>query len=136
VTETGNRAARDPNPARDHDDRYKEDTMSRLIEFPLDSTGQTTILVESNDPTPEQGQTRVSLGGAMAEQASQGLDEALATVKPIAAAAIRHLSEAVADASEIGIEFGIKLTAKAGVILAGVAAEGNFTVSIKWSRKP
>ena len=110
--------------------------MSRLVEFPLDSTGQSTILVESDDTVPAQGEVRVSVGGAVAEKASQAFDAALAGIKPITAALMRQLSEAAAEASEIGVEFGIKLTANAGVIVAGTSAEGNCKISIKWTRKP
>jgi hypothetical protein len=110
--------------------------MSRLIEFQLDPTGQTVVLVESDETVPAQGEVRVSAGGAVAEKAAQAFDAALAGVKPIASSVMRQLTEAAAEASEIAVEFGIKLTAKAGVIIAGAAAEGNFKVSIKWARKP
>jgi hypothetical protein len=48
----------------------------------------------------------------------------------------QHLTAAIADASEVAVEFGIKLTANAGIIVAGTSAEGNCKVSIKWARKP
>jgi hypothetical protein len=48
---------------------------------------------------------------------------------------MRELTEAAPDASEIAVEFGIKLTANAGVILAGTSAEGNCKVSLKWARR-
>jgi hypothetical protein len=34
--------------------------------------------------------------------------------------------------AEIGLEFGIKLNAKAGAIFASVDSEATFKVSIKW----
>ena len=110
--------------------------MNRLIEFDLDPTGQTIILVETDDTIPAQGQMRVSTGGAVAEKAAQTFDAALAGIKPIADTVRRHLTAAIADASEVEVEFGIKLTANAGIIVAGTSAEGNCKVSIKWARKP
>jgi len=110
--------------------------MSRLIAFPLDAEGRTTVLVETDDTIPPQGQARVSIGGAVAEKANQAFDAAIAGIKPIADTVRQQLIEVAADASEISAEFGIKLTANAGVILAGTSAEGNCKVSIKWVRKP
>ena len=110
--------------------------MSRLVEFPLDSTGKMTVLVEVDDTVPAQGQMRVSAGGAVAEKATQAFDSALAGVKSVAASVMRQLAEVAADANEISVEFGIKLTANAGVIIAGTSAEGNCKIAIKWSRKP
>ena len=115
---------------------FTENQMSRLIEFPLDSTGQATVFVEADETVPPQGQMRVSVGGAVAERASQAFDAALSGVKPIAAAVMRQLTDAAAGANEISVDFGIKLTANAGVIVAGTSAEGNCKISIKWSRKP
>jgi hypothetical protein len=109
--------------------------MRRLIEFNLDSTGQTKVLVEADDPDGvPQGQVRVAASGVAAEQASKAFDAALAGIKPVAAAVMREVTAAVADA--IAVEFGIKLTANAGIIIAGTSAEGNCKISIKWSRKP
>ena len=109
--------------------------MRRLIEYNLNSTGQTKVLVEADDPTGvPQGQVRVAAGGVAAEQATKAFDAALAGIKPIAAIVMREVTAAVADADEISVEFGIKLTANAGIIIAGTSAEGNCKISIKWSR--
>ena len=43
--------------------------MSRIIEFKLDDTAQATVLVEADDSIPAEGQTRVSAGGILTEQA-------------------------------------------------------------------
>jgi hypothetical protein len=59
----------------------------------------------------------------------------LAGLKPIADAVNRQLTEIIEDANEVAVEFGIKLTANAGVIVAGNSAEGNCKLSVKWSRK-
>jgi Trypsin-co-occurring domain 1 len=110
--------------------------MSRIIEFRLDDGGQTTVLVEADDSIPAEGQRRVSIGGLLIEQANKALDNALSGVWPIAAAITRNVLDAMADAQEIEVELGFKLTADAGVILARTAAEGHCKVSIKCIRKP
>jgi hypothetical protein len=110
--------------------------MSRLIEFPLEGPGKATILVEVDDAIPAKGQQRVSVGGVVAEQAGQAFDSALVGIKSVAGAIMAQLNEVAANANEISVEFGIKLTANAGIIVAGTSAEGNCKIAIKWSRKP
>ena len=112
------------------------DAVNRIIEFRLDDGGQTTVLVAADDSIPAEGQTRVSVGGMLTEQASKTLDNALSGIRPIVSAVTRHVMDAVADAQEIEMELGFKLTAEAGVILANTSAEGHCKVSIKWVRKP
>src|SRR5262245_51980816 len=108
--------------------------MSDLIEFNLDP--ETTILVEASDVAPTEGQREVSARGVLVEKASETFEGALEGVKPIARSIIAQMREAVADAREIQVEFGIKLTAAAGVVLAKAAAEGHCKISVKWVLTP
>jgi hypothetical protein len=106
--------------------------MARLIDFQLDP--DTRVLVEVGLDTVPQGPQRVSAGGVLIENASEAFDTALAGIKPIARSIMTQLGEAVADAKEIQVEFGIKLTASAGVVLAKASTEGHCKISIKWER--
>jgi Trypsin-co-occurring domain 1 len=65
-------------------------------------------------------------------QAETRLDEALQAAQP----AIRALSETMRELAqeEHVVQFGIKLNAAAGVVVAKTAAEGHFTVTITWRR--
>jgi hypothetical protein len=106
--------------------------MARLIDFTLDS--QTTILVEAAEDGTPKGMQRVSIGGATAEQAKEAFDTALAGIKPIARSIMAQLQDAATDAKEIQVEFGIKLTATAGVVLAKASTEGHCKIAITWQR--
>jgi hypothetical protein len=106
--------------------------MARLIDFGLDS--QTTILVEAAEDGTPVGQQQVSVGGAVVEKANEAFDTALAGIKPIARSIMAQLQEAAVDAKEIEVEFGIKLTATAGVVLAKASSEGHCKIAIKWVR--
>lgn len=106
--------------------------MTRLIEFTLDNT--TSVLVEAADDLPATGMERVSERGVVAELASDAFDAALAGIKPIAASVMAQLKDAVADAKEVQVEFGIKLSASAGVVIAKASTEGHCKVAIKWVR--
>jgi hypothetical protein len=110
--------------------------MPRLIEFKLDPSSETTILVEADDTIPAAGMTRVSTGGILTDQASKAFDTALVGIRPIVDSVTRQVVEAVTEAQEIEVELGFKLTADAGVILARAGAESHCRVSIKWVRKP
>ncbi|MBK1657771.1 CU044_2847 family protein [Paracraurococcus ruber] len=107
--------------------------MTRLIDFQLD--GNTAVLVEAVEDGTPKGQQRVSVGGATAEKASKTFEEALAGIKPIASTILTQMRDAVAEAQEIQVEFGIKLTASAGVVLAKAATEGHCKISVKWTRE-
>jgi hypothetical protein len=106
--------------------------MARLIDFKLDS--QTTILVEAAEDGTPKGMQHVSVGGATAEKAKEAFDTALAGIKPIARSIMAQLQDAAAEAKEIQVEFGIKLTATAGVVLAKASTEGHCKIAIKWNR--
>ena len=64
-------------------------------------------------------------------QAETRLDEAIQAARP----AMRAVSETRELASEEHVvEFGIKLKAEAGVVVAKTPAEGHFIVKITWMR--
>jgi hypothetical protein len=109
--------------------------MSHLVEFSLDAEGQTKVLVEISAPAPSQGQARVGLGGTVVVRANEAFDAAVAGIKPIAETIMAQLTNLLKNADEISVEFGVKLSANAGVILAGTSAEGNCKISIKWTPK-
>jgi hypothetical protein len=37
--------------------------------------------------------------------------------------------------NELGVSFGVKVTAQAGVVFASAGTEGAFTVTMKWEKK-
>ena len=65
-------------------------------------------------------------------QAETRLDDALQIARPATRAVLDTLRELAPE--EHVVEFGIKLNAEAGVVIAKSAAEGHFTVRITWRR--
>jgi hypothetical protein len=59
---------------------------------------------------------------------------AIKGIKP-AADAVLDLLKQLKDPSEISLEMGIKLGAKAGVILASADSEATMKVTVKWQGK-
>ena len=106
--------------------------MKRLIEFPLQAGG--SVIVEVDEPAPE-GVVRAGRQGDVVEKAKATFEEVIDKIKPAAdhiVAKLRGLHDAP---DEIGVEFGIKLSAEAGAFVASASAEANYKVTLKWTKK-
>lgn len=107
--------------------------MKRLVEFPLDQGG--SVLVEIDEP-PVGPATR-GLGrdrSGVVEEAGKTFEEATAAVTPAARSLIARLRSMEDAPDEVGVEFGVQLSAQTGAFIASVAAEANFKVSLTWRR--
>ena len=107
--------------------------MKRLVEFPLDQGGSVLIEVEE----PPAGPVTRGFGKdrtALVEQADKTFEDATAAVTPAARSLLARLRSIDDPPDEIGIAFGVQLSAQAGAFIASVAAEANFTVSMTWRR--
>lgn len=103
--------------------------MKRLIEFPLEDG--TSMMVEIDEPEDD-GLTRVSRRDpGVIERAQQTLEKSLDRVKPAAQFIIEKLRSLHDSPDEIEVQFGLKLNAGSGVILAA-GVEANYTVKLKW----
>ena len=103
--------------------------VKRMIEFPMEDG--TTLVVEVEEPIPE-GVVRAARPGEIAERAGQTFEAALEKVKPMAATVVSRLRELAQSPDEIHVEFGIKLSASAGAVLASAGVEGNYKVTVVW----
>jgi hypothetical protein len=107
--------------------------MKRLVEFPLDQGG--SVLVEVDDP-PDGPVTR-GFGrdrSTLVEQTDKTFEAATAAVTPAACSLIARLRSMEDAPDEVGIQFGVQLSAQTGAFIASVAAQANFTVSMTWRR--
>ena len=102
--------------------------MTQVVVMPLDDGG--TVLVE----VPDEPGSLENVGRTteVITNASETLQQALARVRP-AAAAIRDSIRDMADPPRhIGVEFGVKVSAEAGVVIAKAKSEANFTIRLEW----
>lgn len=107
--------------------------MKRLVEFPLEQGG--SVVVEIDEPPA--GPAVRGLGkdhAALAERTDKTFEEATASVTPAAQSLIARLRSMDDAPDEIGIGFGVQLSAQSGAFIASVAAQANFTVSMTWRR--
>ncbi len=106
--------------------------MKRLIEFNLDD--DSTIIVEVNEFHSHGGTIRASKSGEIIEKAEQTFGQAIERIKPVADCIIKNLRDISRQPNEIGVEFGFKLNAKAGIVIASMDTEANFKVTLSWKR--
>ena len=103
--------------------------MTQVVEVPLEDGGAILIEVAEvfNAPTVRGGR-----GGAAVPTVKEPLEEILAGLGP-ATRAILGAVRALADSPhEIEVEFAVKLTADARMMIARAGAEANFRIALKW----
>lgn len=107
--------------------------MSQFIEFPLEGT-ETTVIVEVDDDAA--GIIPVGIEpGEVARRATQGFQQALDRILPVASAALGRMRTLSEIPDEVTISFGIKLTADLGAVLARAGSAANLDVMLRWERK-
>jgi len=106
--------------------------MKQLIEFPLEDGD--TILVEVDVPE-EAGMVPAARGEEVIQRARQTFEQALEKVRPAAQAIVRQLRALYDPPDEIKVEFGLKMSAEAGALIAAASAEANYQVTLTWKRE-
>jgi NTP-dependent ternary system trypsin peptidase co-occuring protein len=101
-----------------------------LSEFVRFETTSGSIVVEVADGDP--GLELVGRDGVIAD-ARQKLDSALRDVRDAAEGALKVFRDGRLRPDGIEVEFGVKLSAEAGAVLAKSALEGHFTVKLTWT---
>jgi len=107
--------------------------VKRLIEFPLQAGG--SVIVEVDEPALEGVVRAARRPGEVAEKAKATFEDAFDKIKPAADHIVAKLRGLHDTPDEIGVEFGIKLSAEAGAFVASASAEANYKVTLKWTRK-
>lgn len=107
--------------------------MKKLIQFPGED-GE-FIVVEVEEAEPLYGEERVAtLPGEVVETASQTFEAAMEKIRPALSSIVTLLRD-INEPNEIAVEFGIKMSAKAGAFVASADAEANFSVKLTWQKK-
>ncbi|MFD5796975.1 CU044_2847 family protein [Streptomyces diastatochromogenes] len=106
--------------------------MAYVGEMLLDD-GQ-AVLLEVAGERPG-GVQRVSRGGAAAGVAAETLQQALARVRPALGALVTEARGLARPPATVTVEFGITVSAEAGVVVARGSTEAHFTVNMQWSNQ-
>jgi hypothetical protein len=103
--------------------------MDGLVEFKTDDGA--VIVVEGIED--ESGSRLVARGGDGAVQATRTFEGSLEGVRAAAESALRVFRDGSLRPDSVEIEFGVKLTAEAGALIAKSAAEGHLVVKLSWA---
>ncbi|MEU0332988.1 CU044_2847 family protein [Streptomyces sp. NPDC006193] len=103
--------------------------MHRLLEFTTEDGA--VVVVESPDGAA--GTRLVSRGDGAAAQASRTFEGALDGVRAAAHSALRVFRDGALRPDSVELEFGVKLTAEAGAVIAKGTAEGQLVVRLSWT---
>jgi len=110
--------------------KEKEVHMKQMVEFPLESGGSIWVEVETAPSAPSRGGAEKLL-----TTAGPTFEAALENVQPIANTIIAKLKNLTTTPDQIQVEFGLKLTAQAGAILASASGEANLKVGLTWKKE-
>jgi Trypsin-co-occurring domain 1 len=105
--------------------------VTQLLEFKSEQGGAVFVEVDQLPSGP------VTRGGRPEEavvEAGEGLEQVLARLGPVVTAIVRRLREAPDWPDQIEIEFGVRLSADANVIIVRAGGEANFRIALTWSQ--
>ncbi|MGX4655841.1 CU044_2847 family protein [Micromonospora sp. SCSIO 07396] len=103
--------------------------MSQIVEFPLEGGGR----VQFETPA-EEGTVPVGRGGVAATRAHETLESALTHLRQVSTAVLRNLRDVAEPPDRVAVEFGVKVSAQTGLIIASGTSEANLTVRVEWDR--
>jgi hypothetical protein len=105
--------------------------MDQLLQF--ESEGG-MVLVEVTDDEP--GIERAARVDDLVVKARQSLEGAFGQIQAVANAALGKLQDLAQQPEQVELEFGIRLNAEAGAVIARTQAEGHLQVTLTWTRRP
>lgn len=104
-----------------------------LVQYRLETGGN--VLVEVEETDLEKGRTPVSRKPRVPEEATKEFEQALDDIRPVADAIVQKFKDLSSKPDNIGVEFGVKMNAQAGALIAATSVEANFRVTLSWNRE-
>jgi hypothetical protein len=107
-----------------------------LVELPVgDADGSQQIVGVEIDHTVE-GPVKVARPGEAVKRAAHSLGEMLAGIRPVAESFVDGFADMAVAPEQIGLEFGLSLSAEAKLVVASSSAAANFKVTLTWHPAP
>jgi hypothetical protein len=103
--------------------------MTDVVRVPLEDGGVMLVEVDEDSHTLE----RAGRAENAVHSATETLQEALGRIRPAVEAVARQIRSLPGPPDKVSVEFGIKFTSEATVVVAKAATEAHFTVSAEWS---
>ncbi|MDI3408277.1 CU044_2847 family protein [Streptomyces cavernicola] len=106
--------------------------MDNLVEFKAADGAHVVVEVAGDDPTG--GARLAARGGDNGPvQAPRTFENSLESARAAAESALRVFRDGSLQPDAVEIEFGVKLTAEAGAVIAKTAIEGHLLVKLSWT---
>lgn len=102
--------------------------MAELMRWELPDGDE--VLVEIAQDAPEI--SPVSRAGDLIESAGASLGSALGHVRNAATVVLGQFRGMAERPDEVQVEFGVRLTAEAGAVIAKTSVDGHLNVTLKW----
>ncbi|RFS84791.1 hypothetical protein D0T12_14815 [Actinomadura spongiicola] len=103
--------------------------MKELVRW---QTENGTVIVETDDTEP--GFRSVSRGPGIVHDAARRFEDAFQDVRDAAESALAALRGGDLNPDAVELEFGVKLNAAAGAVIAKTSVEGHLKVKLIWGR--
>lgn len=104
--------------------------MPELMRFTLDRDESVLVEVDADDPMI----SPVSRTGEVIESAALSFRASLTQVRSAAEAALGTFRDMDARPDEVSVEFGVKLNAQAGAVIAKTGVDGHLRIALTWRR--
>jgi hypothetical protein len=107
--------------------------MTQLGESRLAQGGSVVVEMDRDNEAGKVA-TRSDRQGAIAAQAGRTFEDAVDGVLPAIGAIVDRVRTAAGATEEITVQFGVKMSADVGAIIARTSGEANFSISVRWTR--
>jgi Trypsin-co-occurring domain 1 len=104
--------------------------LNELVRWQTDHGG-VVVEIDSSEPGFQSISRRP---GEAIYDVQERFEDALESVRDAAASALKKFRDKILDPESVEIEFGVKLNAEAGAVIAKTSAEGHLIVKLAWSR--
>ena len=106
--------------------------MAQLVELDLEEGG--SVLVEVDAPV-RGPVTRGGRGAEVVTKAGASLEQVMGRVGPAIKGIVSELRAAADWPDQVEVEFAVKLSTDANVIIARTGGEANFRIALRWVRQ-
>jgi hypothetical protein len=107
--------------------------MSRFAQFPLKGGGSLVVEVDGADSSGSRVMRGMATEDAIAS-ATSTFESALENVRSAAEAILHQLCSLAQPPDEVAVEFGVKMSAESGAIIAKASGEANFKINLVWKK--
>jgi hypothetical protein len=109
--------------------------MPELAQFPLSGGGVLVVETDGADSSARRVMRGSSTEAAIAT-ANATFESALQTVRAAAEGILSQLRMLQQPPDEVAVEFGVKMSAETGAIIAKASTEANFKINLTWKKAP